>query len=70
VKSSAIYPCAEGCDCVLSRSYFWNGGEDNVIELNTYHRIVVSASAFGTVHAERRDGGLNPQEALDWRRSG
>jgi hypothetical protein len=54
----------------LSRSYFWKGGEDNVIELNTYHRIVVSASAPMTVHAEWRDGGLNPQEALDWKRSG
>ena len=41
-----------------------------MIELNTYHRIVVSAPAFVTVHAERRDGGLNRQEALDWRRSG
>jgi hypothetical protein len=70
VKSAAIYPCAEGCDCVLSSSYFWKGGEDNVIELNTYHRIVVSAPAFVTVHPERRDRGLNPQEALDWRRSG
>jgi hypothetical protein len=54
----------------LSRSYFWKGGEDNVIELNTYHRIVVSAPAFVNVDAEWRDGGLNPQEALDWRRSG
>jgi len=41
-----------------------------VIELNTYHRIVVSAPAFVTVDAEWRDGGFNPQEALDWRRSG
>ena len=70
MKSAAICPCAETCDGVLSRSYFWKGGEDNVIELNTYHRIVVSAPAFVTVHAEQRDGGLNPKEALDWRRSG
>ena len=54
----------------MSRSYFWKGGEDNVIELNTYHRIVVSAPAFVTVLAEWRNGRLNPQEALDWRRSG
>jgi hypothetical protein len=40
-----------------------------VIELNAYHRIVVSAPAFVTVHAEWRDGGLNRKEALDWRRS-
>jgi len=41
-----------------------------VIELNTYQRIAVFDSAFVIVHAERRDGGLNPREALDWRRSG
>jgi hypothetical protein len=70
VKSAAICPCVEGFDCVLSLSYFWKGGEGNVIELNTYHWIVVSAPALVTVHAERRDGGLNPQEALDWRRPG
>jgi hypothetical protein len=55
--------------CIVSL-LFLERRRDNVIELNTYHRIVVSASALVTVHAEWRDGGLNPQEALDWRRSG
>lgn len=41
-----------------------------MIELNAYHLIVVSASAFVTVHAEWRDGRFNSKEALDWRRSG
>jgi hypothetical protein len=41
-----------------------------VIELNTYQRIAVFDSAFVIVHAEWRDGGLSPREALDWRRSG
>ena len=69
MKSAAIYPCAKGCDYVLSRSYFWKGGEDNVIELNAYHLIVVSVPGSVTVHAEWRDGGVNRKEALDWRRS-
>ena len=51
-------------------SYFWKGGEDNVIELSTHRRSAVFASAFVAVHAEWRNGGFNPREALAWRRSG
>jgi hypothetical protein len=50
--------------------YFWKGGEANVIELRTHRRSAVFASAFVAVHAEWRDGGFNPREALAWRRSG
>jgi hypothetical protein len=49
---------------------FLKGGEDSVIELNTYQRIVVFAPVVLTVHAGWGDGRLNSQEALDWRRSG
>jgi hypothetical protein len=70
MKSPAIFPCAKGFNCVLSRSYFLEGGGDNLIELDTYPRDVFSAQAVAAVNAEWRDGGLNPQEALDWRRTG
>ena len=50
--------------------YFWKGGEDNVIELSTHRRSAFFVSTFVAVHAEWRDGGFNPQEALAWRRSG
>jgi hypothetical protein len=46
------------------------GGGDNLIELDTYPRDIFSAQAVVAVNAEWRDGGLNPQEALDWRRTG
>jgi hypothetical protein len=37
----------------------------------TAHRLIVpSAPATMFAFAERRDGGLNPREVLDWRRSG
>jgi hypothetical protein len=50
--------------------YFWKGGEDNVIELSTHRGGAVFAPALMAVHAEWRDGGFNPREALARRRSG
>jgi hypothetical protein len=69
-KSAAIYACIEEYVRVFSRFYFKEGGvDDNMISLNGTHRTVVFASALMPVHAERPDGGLSLQEALNWRRS-
>jgi hypothetical protein len=40
-----------------------------MIALNGTRQIVVSASALTAAQAERPDGGLSPQEALNGRRS-
>jgi hypothetical protein len=40
-----------------------------MLDLATYRRNVFSAPAAVAAPAERRDGGINPMEALDWRRS-
>ena len=69
-KSAAIYACIEQYVCVFSRFYFKEGGvDDNMIALNGTRRIVVSASALTAARAERPDGGLSPEEALNGRRS-
>jgi hypothetical protein len=40
-----------------------------MLDLAKYRRNVFSAPAAAAALAERHDGGVNPMEAFDWRRS-